>query len=136
MGIVSLISGIISIFLGAYAIWFAWKESKHSAENYNKTKELLAKIESKAELIDRSVQLQQTQLIAIINKALDKVGQSPIDIHPLSLEEIDQIISEKVEPTVQQLDNLKNVVQQIPKIHVSQEEPTELKNGDIWFKVE
>lgn len=96
MEIVSFASGIISIVLGAYAIIFAWKESKQSSENYNKTKELLAKIEAKSELIDRSVQLQQTQLIAIINKALDKIGQSPIDIQPISLSEIDAIFGQKV----------------------------------------
>ena len=96
MEIISLVSGFVSIVLGAYAIWFAWKESRQSSENYNKTKELLATIEAKSELIDRSVQLQQTQLLAIINKALDKLGQPPIDMRPISLEEIDALVNEKI----------------------------------------
>ena len=52
-------------------------------------------IQHKSELIDRSVQLQQEQLIAIINKALDKIGQPPIDMVPISMEEIDAIFNEK-----------------------------------------
>lgn len=91
--IISIASGLISIGLAIYAIYFAKKESKQSSDNYYKTKELLAKIEGKAELIDRSVQLQQTQLIAIINKALDKIGQSPIEMQPISLEELDAIFN-------------------------------------------
>lgn len=86
---ISIISGAISIVLAIYAIYFAKKESAQSADNYNKTKELLKEIEHKTELIDRSVQLQQTQLINIINAALDKIGQPTIDMQPISLEEID-----------------------------------------------
>lgn len=89
--IISLISGVISIALAIYAIWYAHKESKQSTKNYENTKELLTKIETKSELIDRSVQLQQTQLIHIINKALDKVGQPPLEMQPLSIEEIDAL---------------------------------------------
>lgn len=95
MEIVSLIASIVSVVLGLFAIWFAKKESKKSDESYQKTREVLDSIQHRSELIDRSVQLQQEQLIAIINKALDKIGQPPIDMAPISLEEIDAIFNEK-----------------------------------------
>lgn len=122
--VISITSGIVSVLLAIYAIWFAQKESKQSSDNYYKTKELLAKIEAKAELIDRSVQLQQTQLIAIINKALDKIGQSPIEIQPISLEEIDAIfnntmvdveIPNKAGGDTVIIDKLKNIRDEIEK---------------------
>ena len=36
--ILSIASGVVSIVLAIYAIWFAKKESAQSADNYNKTK--------------------------------------------------------------------------------------------------
>ncbi len=93
--IISITAGIISIILAVYAIWFAKKESSQSAENYRNTKELLKDIEHTTQLIDRSVQLQQTQLINIINTALNKIGQPPIDMQPISLEEIDALFGLK-----------------------------------------
>lgn len=89
--IISITAGVVSVVLAIFALWFAKKESRQSSDNYNKTKELLTQIEHKTELIDRSVQLQQTQLINIINTALDKIGQTPMDIEPISLEEIDKL---------------------------------------------
>ena len=95
MDVVSLIVGVVSVVLSVFAIWFAMKESKKSDENYQKTKQVLEDIEHKSELIDRSVQLLQGQLIEIINKVLDKIVQSPIYITPISLEEIDALFKEK-----------------------------------------
>lgn len=105
--IISIASGVVSIILACYAIWYAKEESKKSEENYNKTKELLVAIEHKADLIDRSVQLQQTQLITIINKALDKVGYDKIDVQPIPLEEIAKLVSETKEYTDQKVDDVK-----------------------------
>lgn len=89
--IVSLIVGVVSIVLGGISIIIAVKESIHSTENYHKTKELLKTIEHKSELIDRAIQVQQTQLVQIINKALDKIGQAGIDIEEISEEDINKL---------------------------------------------
>ena len=91
IGIASLIVGVVSIVLGIYAIIFAKKESENSGNNYHKTKDLLVEIEHKTELIDRVLQIQQTQLVDIINKTLDKLGQSPIEVEEISVEEIDAL---------------------------------------------
>lgn len=96
IGIVSLIVGIASIVLAIVAMISSKKEADRSAENYRNTKELLNKIEHKSDLIDRAVQVQQAQLVQIINKALDKVGQSPIEFQPITEEDINALFEEKM----------------------------------------
>ena len=136
IGIASLIVGIVSIVLAKVAMDASEKESERSADNYNKTKELLNDIEHKSDLIDRAVQIQQAQLVQIINKALDKVGQSPIEWEPITMEEIDKLFEEKQKPINKEIQELNNKVEKMPKIYTSIEEPTNLKTGDIWFKPE
>ena len=92
--ILSIASGVVSIVLAIYAIWFAKKESAQSADNYNKTKELLKDIEHKSELIDRGIQFQQQYLLDIINQMLKKAGKESVDMKPLSLDEINEIVSQ------------------------------------------
>lgn len=106
--IISIVAGVVSIILALYAIWYAKKESAKSEHNYTMTKELLDKIEHKSELIDRSVQLQQTQLVAIINKALDKIGYDRIDLEPISIEEIDRLFSEQKKYTDQKISDVED----------------------------
>lgn len=96
IGIASLIVSVVSIVLGIYAIAYAKKESANSENNYQRTKDLLVNIEHKAELIDRVLQLQQTQLVDIINKTLDKVGEAPIQIQEISIEEIDALFEREI----------------------------------------
>ncbi|MBQ5610042.1 MAG: hypothetical protein IIU83_00425 [Fibrobacteraceae bacterium] len=96
IGIVSLIVGVASIVLAIVAMISSKKEADRSAENYRNTKELLNKIENKSDLIDRAVQVQQAQLVQIINKALDKIGQSPIELQPITEEDINALFEEKM----------------------------------------
>lgn len=96
IGIVSLIVGIASIVLAIVAMISSKKEADRSTENYRNTKELLNKIENKSDLIDRAVQVQQAQLVQIINKALDKIGQSPIELQPITEEDINALFEEKM----------------------------------------
>lgn len=113
IGIASLFVGIVSIFLAIVAMNASKKESERSADNYNKTKELLNDIEHKSDLIDRAVQIQQAQLVQIINKALDKVGQSPIEFQPITAEEINALFEEKKKPIDSEIQKLKTEVENI-----------------------
>ena len=113
VGIASLIVGIISIVLAIVAMVASKKEADRSAENYRNTKELLNKIEHKSDLIDRAVQVQQAQLVLIINKALDKVGQSPIEFQPITEEEINALFEEKKKPIDSEIQKLKTEVENI-----------------------
>ena len=85
---ISIASGVISIVLAIYAIWFAKKESQQSSENYLKTKDLLKEIEHKTELIDRGIQFEQEFLMKIVNKLLEKSGKEQVSTSPLSIEDI------------------------------------------------
>lgn len=111
VGIASLIVGIVSIILAIVAMVASKKEADRSAENYRSTKELLNKIEHKSDLIDRAIQVQQAQLVQIINKALDKVGQSPIEFHPITEEEINALFEEKKKPIDSEIQKLKTEVE-------------------------
>ncbi|MBR5273221.1 MAG: hypothetical protein IKU25_07520 [Clostridia bacterium] len=134
IGITSLIVGILSIVLAIVAMIASKKETDRSANNYRNTKELLNKIEHKSDLIDRAVQVQQTQLVQIINKALDKIGQSPIELQPVTEEDINALFEEKKKPIDAEIRKLKNKVDAIPKIHIGNEPPQDPKNGDLWFQ--
>lgn len=116
VGIASLVVGIISIILAIVAMIASKKESDRSAKNYTKTKELLDKIEHKSDIIDRAIQIQQAQLVQIINKALDKVGQSPIDLQPITEEEINALFEEKKKPIDSEIQKLKTEVENIPRL--------------------
>ena len=109
------------------------KEADRSAENYRNTKELLNKIEHKSDLIDRAIQFEQAQLVQIINKALDKVGQSPIELQPVTEEEINALFEEKKKPIDEEIRKLKNEVDAMPKIHIGNEPPKDSKDGDLWL---
>jgi len=136
VGIASLVVGIISIILAIVAMDASKKESDRSAENYKKTKGLLNEIEHRSEIIDRAIQIQQAQLVQIINKALDKVGQSPIDFQPITEEEINALFEEKRKPIDDEIRKIKQEMDTMPKIHVGNEPPKDSKDGDIWFKTE
>ena len=129
VGIASLIVGIVSIVLAIVAMIASKKEADRSAENYIKSKDLLNKIEFKSELIDRAIQIQQAQLVQIINKALDKLGQSPIDLQPITEEEINALFEEKKKPIDSEIQKLKTEVENIPRIDVRLEGDTLIFDG-------
>lgn len=134
--ILSIASGVVSIVLAIYAIWFAKKESAQSADNYNKTKELLKDIEHKSELIDRGIQFQQQYLLDIINQMLNKAGKESVDMKPLSLNEINEIVDGKTAEAKKRIAQLEDTVNKVPHIYVGKEEPKNMNNGDIWFQIE
>ena len=115
MDIVSLVVGLVSIGLAIYSIWFANKESRQSSDNYSKTKELLKEIEHKAELIDRTVQMEQKLSFDVVNKLLEIVGKPKIDAQPLTMLDIDAAIAKKDNEIDRRIEN---VVKQIPTIRV------------------
>lgn len=134
--ILSIASGVVSVVLAIYAIWFAKKESAQSADNYNKSKELLKDIEHKSELIDRGIQFQQQYLLDIINQMLNKAGKESVDMKPLSLNEINEIVDGKTAEAKKRIAQLEDTVNKVPHIYVGKEKPKDVKNGDIWFQIE
>ena len=118
MDIVSLIVGLVSIGLAIYSIWFANKESKQSSENYTKTKELLTAVEHKADLIDRTVQMEQKLTFDVVNKLLDMIGQPKVDFQPMTMEDVDAAIA-KADSEIDK--RIESVVEKIPTFRVENE---------------
>jgi len=134
--IISIASGLVSIGLAIYAIHFAKKESTQSAENYNKTKDLLKEIERKTELIDRGIQFEQKHLMSIVNKLFDLVGKEPVVMEPISIEEIHEIIDGKSAAAQQKMAQLEATINSMPKIRVGTELPKDLKEGEVFLQYE
>lgn len=131
--IISIIAGVISIILAIYAIWYAKRESALSAKNYEKTRELLVTIEHKSELIDQGIQFEQKYLLKIINKILDNNGREQIDLKPISLQEIDEIIDGKTASAQKRIRDLESAIEKMPVIHVGKDAPPNGKDVDIWI---
>ena len=60
---VSLIVGISSVALAVFAIWYGNQSRRESVENYNRTKDVLAEISTKAAVIEATMNNTQTKLV-------------------------------------------------------------------------
>ena len=96
MEILSLITSVISIFLGIVAIIIAVKEAKKSDENYRRTENVLKEIEFKSMRMDQSLQTIQNHLLDMIKIAMERMGQPYNDLRPISKEEIDEILNAEI----------------------------------------
>ena len=67
--IISLIVGIVSAVLAVVAIWHSFRSERLSAENYNRTKDLLAQVDKKVAVIE-----------AMTNSTLEKLVDTVTDI--------------------------------------------------------
>ena len=99
-----------------------------------KTKDLLKEIEHKTELIDRGIQFEQEFLMKIVNKLLEKSGKEQVSTSPLSIEDINSLIDGKSDQARERIEKLEKAVNNLPKIHISNEAPKTLREGDLWFQ--
>lgn len=72
--IISIFSGLVSIVLAVVAIWFSISTSRESRDNYEKTKEVLAKIDEKAAVVETTVTTAQKQLLDTVTKILEETA--------------------------------------------------------------
>ena len=63
---VTLVVGVVSVVLAIVAIWLGSRSEKQSAENYDRTKDLLAEVSQKAEVIKATVDTTQQKLVDTI----------------------------------------------------------------------
>lgn len=134
VGIISILSGVVSIGLAIYTIVFSNKEAEKSSNNYEQTKELLHQIERKEDLIDRSIQFEQRYMFSIINKLLDGQGGSPVDLKPLTIAEIEEIVEGKTVEAQKKIKALEESIEKMPRIYYGSTEPENAKDGDLWLK--
>jgi len=70
--IVSLLTTLASLTLAIVAIWFARAAEKESRSNYEKTKDVLAEIDKRAEVIQTTVSDSQRQLMGTMTNILNE----------------------------------------------------------------
>ncbi len=63
---ISLIVGVVSVVLASVAIWYSSQAERKSAENYNRTKDVLSEISEKAAVIQATVDTTQQKLVDTI----------------------------------------------------------------------
>jgi hypothetical protein len=66
--VISLVVGVVSVVLALVAIWFSVHSERKSAENYNRTRDVLSKISQKAGVIEATVNNTQEKLVDTITE--------------------------------------------------------------------
>lgn len=97
--VISLIASIVSIVLAIVSMRSSSMSEKETKENFDKTKDILHKIETESAVINQSIQKNLTDITTLFSNVLDKVIQSPEkdNIQPISEQEIDEMLNEKNE---------------------------------------
>lgn len=97
--VISLIASIVSIVLAVVSMKSSSVAEKETKENFDKTKDILHKIEKESAVINQSIQKNLTDITTLFSNVLDKVIQSPEkdNIQPISEQEIEEILNEKSE---------------------------------------
>ena len=69
----SFMASIASLVLAVVAIFLARSSAKESRDNYEKTKDVLAKINTRSAVIETTVHKSQDQLMATVTKIIDEI---------------------------------------------------------------
>ena len=70
--IISLITGVASIVLAAFAIWLGRSAERESRANFEKTRDLLAEIDKRATVTEKTVAESQQQLLSTVTNLLNQ----------------------------------------------------------------
>jgi hypothetical protein len=94
--VISLIASIVSIVLAIMSMISSSNSEKETRNNFEKTKDILHKIETESAVINQSIQKNLTDITTLFSNVLDKVIQEPKNeqFQPMSTQEIDKIIED------------------------------------------
>ena len=70
--IVSLVTGVSSVILAAFAIWFAKSAERESRANFDKTRDVLAEIDKRAAVTEKTVSDSHQQLLTTVTNLLNQ----------------------------------------------------------------
>ena len=122
--------GIIGIVVGI----IGWKSLSTATKIKNTIKADKAATVQQAQVINNG--LDSYAVIRLTRETTKEELQKAIaDLQPLVWEDLDDM-SEKVNATNEQVNELTGRIDKMPNIHVGKEPPEHLKNGDIWFSIE
>ena len=78
--IVSLVTGVISVTLAGFAIWLSKSNERESRENFEETRNLLAEIDKRATVTEKTVAESQQQLLNTVTSLLSQTVPTKPDI--------------------------------------------------------
>ena len=95
--VISLFASIASIVLSIIAMKLSTESEKETRNNFEKTKDILHKIETESAVINQSIQKNLTDITTLFSNVLDKVIQSPEkdEMKEITEQEVDEIFDEK-----------------------------------------
>ena len=84
---ISILTGVVSIAIAVIAMWISLRAERESRANYDRTKDVLAQIDTKAAVVETVVKENQQQLLNTISSLLvpnsdtadEKMGMAIID---------------------------------------------------------
>lgn len=128
---VNTLVGIVGIVVGI----IGWKSLSVATKIKNSARADNNSTIQQAQIINNGI--DSYAVIRLSRETTQEELQKLIDrLKLITKEEMDDIVSQKMEPAEQKIDTLQETVQKMPRIHISNEEPTELRDGDIWAKIE
>lgn len=94
--VISLIASIVSIVLAIVSMVSSSNSAKETRDNFEKTKDILHKIETESAVINQSIQKNLADITTLFSNVLDKVIKEPQNdqLQEISTQEIDKIIEE------------------------------------------
>ena len=126
--VISLIASIVSIVLAIVSMRSSSIAEKETKENFDKTKDILHKIEKESAVINQSIQKNLADITTLFSNVLDKVIQSPEKdaMQPFSEQEMDKIFEENNEKKKQDDFSNQLAMQLLPEL---------IKNPDSLSKL-
>lgn len=94
--VISLIASIVSIVLAIVSMVSSSNSEKETRDNFERTKDILHKIETESAVINQSIQKNLADITTLFSNVLDKVIKEPQNeqVQEISTQEIDKIIEE------------------------------------------
>ena len=126
--VISLIASIVSIVLAIVSMVSSSNSEKETRNNFEKTKDILHKIETESAVINQSIQKNLADITTLFSNVLDKVIKEPQNeqFQEISEKEIDKIVEEKNQNKKQEDFSNKLAMQLLPEL---------IKNPDSLSKL-
>lgn len=126
--VISLIASIVSIVLAIVSMISSSNSEKETRNNFEKTKDILHKIETESAVINQSIQKNLADITTLFSNVLDKVIQNPKDeqFQEISTQEIDKMLEENNEKKKQDDFSNQLAMQLLPEL---------IKNPDSLSKL-
>ena len=113
---VSLITGVVSVVLAVFAIWLGRSAERESRANFEKTRDVLAEIDKRASVIEKTVTESQQHLLNTVTNLLNQIAvpTKPDVGEQLGMEFLKNLMSDpsKAAQTLAALEPLLNLSEQ------------------------